>query len=85
VRIYYDEAADALTVPRTALFRSAGGDWQVIVVEAGRTAVRTVRVGLTSDERAQILSGLAAGDLVAASPSREIAAGMKVEIVEAAP
>jgi len=85
VRIYYDQAPDALTVPRTALFRSAGGDWQVIVVEGGRTAVRTVRVGLTSDERAQILSGVAAGDLVAASPSREIAAGMKVQFVEAAP
>ncbi len=79
VRIYYDEAADALTLPRTALFRGHQGDWQVMVVRQGVTKLQTIKVGLMNDEQAQILEGLTAQDAVVARPSREIVEGMNVE------
>ena len=36
VRIITAEKSDALVVPRSALFRSTAGDWQVFVVRSGR-------------------------------------------------
>ena len=80
VRIYYDEVDTALTLPRTALFRSPRGSWQVMVVENGRTNVRDVEVGLMNEGRAQILSGLDAEALVVARPSREVRGGMRVSV-----
>ncbi len=79
VRIFYDEAADALTLPRTALFRGAGGQWQVMTVNGGVTALCPVEVGLTNDDLAQITAGLSRDTLVVAHPAREIVAGMRVE------
>ncbi|MGD8452175.1 MAG: efflux RND transporter periplasmic adaptor subunit [Phycisphaerae bacterium] len=78
VRIFYDEAADALTLPRTALFRGPQGEWQVMIVQDGHTVLRTVTVGLTNDEFAQISEGLSATDLIVAHPAREIVAGLRV-------
>ena len=80
VRIFYDEAKDALTLPRTALVRSRDGRWQVILVKGGITAIQPVEVGLMNDERVQILDGLTAEDLVVARPAREIVEGMRVEV-----
>jgi HlyD family secretion protein len=78
VRIFHDEADNALTLPRTALFRSEKGAWQVMLVQDGRTELRTVELGLMNDDLAQITNGLSEQDLVAAHPSREITAGMRV-------
>lgn len=80
VRIFHDEARDAQTLPRTALFRSSDGDWQVMVVSDGVTALRTVSVGLMNDDYAQILDGLPDDVSVVARPSREISPGMRVAI-----
>ena len=79
VRIFYDEARDALALPRTSLFRGDHGRWQVIVVRNGRTAVQDVELGLITDDDAQILSGLSADDLVVVDPSRELAEPTRVE------
>ena len=79
VRIYYDQAANALTLPRTALFRSDQGDWQVMIVRGGVTEIQAVEVGLTNDERAEIKAGLTPEDEVVAHPSSEITEGMRVE------
>ena len=81
VRIFYDQAEDALTLPRTALFRGERGEWQVMAVVDGRTELRTVGVGIMNDEDAQILSGVTAEDMVVAHPSRDVTPGMKVEII----
>ncbi|MBN1347033.1 MAG: efflux RND transporter periplasmic adaptor subunit [Phycisphaerae bacterium] len=78
VRINYARAKDAMTLPRTALFRSEQGQWQVMTVRNDRTSLATVKVGLTNDDLAQILDGLKANDIVVARPSREITAGMHV-------
>ena len=80
VRIFHDEAADALTLPRTALFRGEDGGWEVMAVKDGRTELRSVQLGLMNDERAQVTAGLSAEETVVARPSREITAGMRVEV-----
>jgi HlyD family secretion protein len=80
VRIYYDEANDAMTLPRTALFRDKRGNWQVMVVEEGRTRLRTVEVGLMNDDQAEILSGLTEYDRIVAKPSRDVNEDMRVTI-----
>jgi HlyD family secretion protein len=82
VRITLDEAADALTVPRTALFRNERGQWNVMVVRDGRTEVRSVSVGLLNDESAQITSGLEGEDAVVTVPSREIEENQRVRVAE---
>lgn len=78
VRIFYAESVDALTLPRTALYRSADGGWRVMAVEDGRTAEREVSVGLMNDDRAEITKGLDESAEVLLRPSREITAGMRV-------
>jgi HlyD family secretion protein len=82
VRIKYAEAADALVLPRTALFRGGAGGWQVMIVRGGVTELRDVELGLRNDDRAQILAGLDPQDAVIAQPSREIVPGMRVAIEE---
>lgn len=78
VRIYHDEVADALIVPRVALFRGDKSQWQVMVVRDGLTRLQPVTVGLTNDDEAQITAGLEPDDAVVAQPSREIVEGMRV-------
>jgi HlyD family secretion protein len=78
VRIYYAEAANALTLPRTALFRSGEGDWQVLIVRDGQAQLQTVQLGLMNDVEAQITSGLSRDDRIIAKPSSEITPGMRI-------
>ncbi len=78
VRIIHAEAEDALTIPRTALFRGDEGGQQVLVVRDGRVQRQAVRVGLANDERAQVVEGLTSGAAVVARPSNEIRIGMRV-------
>lgn len=82
VRIYHTEAPDALALPRTCLFRSAKGGWEVMVVRNGKTEAQVVEVGLMTDDIAQILSGISPDEMIVARPSREITAGMRVRTTE---
>ncbi|MCP4250682.1 MAG: efflux RND transporter periplasmic adaptor subunit, partial [bacterium] len=82
VRIFYDEAEDAITLPRPCLFRGENGAWNVLIVRDGRTELRSVAVGLLNDDLAEITAGLNAEETVVARPSREITAGMRVETRE---
>lgn len=78
VRIYYGESAHATALPRSSLFRSNDGGWNVMVVRAGRTELRTVSVGLMNDDWAEITDGVTTDDVVVLRPSREIVPGMRV-------
>ncbi|MCB1426793.1 MAG: HlyD family efflux transporter periplasmic adaptor subunit [Zhengella sp.] len=69
---------DVLAVPIAALFRT-GGDWTVFVVEDGRAQVRRVELGHMNDEKAQVRSGLEAGDTVIVYPGDQVADGVLVE------
>lgn len=79
VRIYYEQADGALTIPRTSLFRGPRGAWQVLVVEDGAIAQRPVQAGLMNDELAQILEGLSTSDTVVIHPAPELQPGTRVQ------
>ncbi len=76
-RIVVWEDANALIVPSSALFRSAG-DWAVFRVEDGKARVRIVSVGRNNGTQAQVLDGLAEGDRVILFPSSGLADGTSV-------
>jgi HlyD family secretion protein len=66
-----------LTVPTSALFTDVAG-WSVFVIEQGRARKRSVQIGEHGRERAQVISGLAAGDRVILFPSDQITDGALV-------
>lgn len=78
VRIETARKADALVVPRSALFRGPGGRWQLYAVRNGRAHVQDVTLGLVNDEYAEIASGLAEGELVIPAPETGLAHGRRV-------
>ena len=80
VRIYTDEKDKTLIVPRTALFRSENGDWQVFVIEDGLARQTTVKVGLINDTQAEIIEGLSLNDSVILAPPKTLASGDRVEV-----
>ena len=65
VRILEREVKEALLVPRAALRQTASG-WQVQVLSGDTQAARPVKVGLMTDDLAEILEGLKPGEKVAA-------------------
>ncbi len=77
-RIVVDEAADALLVPSSALFRR-GGQWHVFTVAGERAALRAVEIGRSNPRHAEVLSGLAEGDTVILHPSDQVADGVRIE------
>ena len=66
-------------VPRQALTRLPGsGTYFVFVVEDNRVRKRTVTIGATEGEYAEVKSGLAEGDMIVTSSSGHLRAGTKV-------
>jgi HlyD family secretion protein len=80
VRIYTAEKPDALAIPRSALFRSANGLWQVYAVSNGRATIRQVQVGLLNDESAEVISGMSEGEQVVLAPQSNLADGGRVSM-----
>jgi HlyD family secretion protein len=76
VRIVVWEEADVLKVPVASLFRR-GGEWAVFVLEGGRARSRPVTIGRRSGTEAQVLDGVAAGDLVVLHPPDALADGVR--------
>jgi HlyD family secretion protein len=68
---------DVLQAPSSALFRRGDG-WAAFVVVDGEARLREVEVGRRSGLRAEILSGLSAGETVIAHPGDAIADGTSV-------
>lgn len=78
VKIETDRAAQALILPRTALFRGSHGHWQVIAVENEHTVFKPVEIGLRNADHVQILSGLDADARVVRIPSGDLHPDMHV-------
>lgn len=76
-RIVVADLADVLRVPVSALFRD-GGEWSVFVVGNGRAERRGVSIGQMNDAHAEILSGLAAGEMVIVYPGDRVQEGARV-------
>jgi HlyD family secretion protein len=85
VRVITAARAEALAVPRSALFRGPAGDWRVYAIRDGRARVQAVRVGLSNDEQAEIVEGLRAGDLVIPAPESDLADGSRVRPIPSPP
>ncbi len=77
VELVVAEFDDALTVPAIAVVPELGGK-KVFVVEGGKAQPRAVETGIRTDERVQIVSGLAPGERVIVSAIQQLRAGLEV-------
>ena len=77
VRIVVWEKPDVLTVPTSSLFRTDGA-WSVFVVDAGVVRRRIITVGERNEQSAEVLDGLAAGEVVVAYPGETLTDGTRV-------
>lgn len=77
VRIVLWEGAEVLQLPISALFR-LGSDWAVYRVVDGRAVATPVTIGNRTESAAELLSGLAEGDVVVAYPGDRVADGVRV-------
>jgi len=68
---------DVLRVPTAAMFRS-GDSWAVFVVQGGRARLRTVTLDHRNELHAEVVDGLAEGDVVIAHPPDSVADGTRV-------
>jgi HlyD family secretion protein len=78
VRIFTASAANALLVPRSAVFRAADSKWQLFVVRSGRARRVNVDVGLMNDEQVEILAGVDENERVVLAPDSMLADGDRV-------
>lgn len=78
VRIFTDEQSHALVIPRSALFRGPGGDWQVFVVRDGKARLISVAVGLMNDDTVAIRDGLEENEPVVLAPETSLSDGARV-------
>jgi len=67
VNINIAEKNDALMVPLSALKTNNNGQYVVVVNPDGKTENRNVTVGLSSDDKVEILDGLSEGDKLSIS------------------
>jgi len=73
------QGKDVLQVPASALFREGEG-WALFVVQGDKAIKRTVKVGQRNGLRAQILSGINAGDKVIVHPDDQVHDGVRVVV-----
>jgi HlyD family secretion protein len=84
VRIITAMHSGALVIPRSALFRSADGGWQVFVIREGKAQLQPIEVGLMNDEEVEVQSGVTADELLVLAPETNLTDGTKVKPVERA-
>ncbi len=85
VKIITLQKEQALTIPRSALFRSSAGRWQVFAIHSGRAQLQDVEVGLMNDERVEIVQGLEAGTQVVLAPEADLVNGARVSVIQSSP
>lgn len=78
VRVITAEKEDAVVVPRSALFRGSGSQWQLFVVRDGRAYIQDVTIGLMNDRHAEVLEGVKPGEPVIVAPETSLVDGTKV-------
>jgi HlyD family secretion protein len=81
-RIITAEKPNATVVPRSALFRGSGSQWQLYAVEDGRAKIQDVTIGLMNDQEAEVLKGLQPGQTVIIAPETSLIDGTKVSSKE---
>lgn len=76
-RIITSSTPNALRTPASALFRQ-GSDWAVYRVRDGRAELRKVRIGRRNEDFAEVLAGLADGEVVVDYPGDRLGNGVRV-------
>jgi HlyD family secretion protein len=76
-RIVVAQASDVLKTPTSALFR-VGDKWAVFRVDDGVARQQIVKLGLQNGLEAEVIEGLAEGDLVVTHPGDNIVDGAQV-------
>lgn len=85
VRIITAQKAKAKVIPRSAMFRGTDGAWHVYAVRGGRAEVQKVTLGMLNDEHAEVLDGLAPGELVIRGPESSLTDGQRVWVEQEVP
>lgn len=80
-RIVIWSAEGVLKVPVSALFRH-GDSWAVFAVDEGRARRRMVEIGHRGSLEAEVVAGVAEGDVVIRHPSNELEDGSRVEVID---
>ncbi|HUR40103.1 MAG TPA: efflux RND transporter periplasmic adaptor subunit [Verrucomicrobiae bacterium] len=84
VKLVIAERPQAILVPEQAIIPQ--GDKSIVyVIEDGKAAIRPVQIGLRQDGRAEVTSGLVAGDLVITAGMQKIGPGAPVMPINLAP
>ncbi|MBX3427802.1 MAG: HlyD family efflux transporter periplasmic adaptor subunit [Pirellulales bacterium] len=76
-RIVAAEAKDVIKAPTSALFR-VGDQWAVFQVVEGIAREKLVKIGLHNGLEAEVVAGLAPGDMVVVHPGDNVADGAAV-------
>lgn len=79
MRVVLWEGDDIIRVPTSALFRQ-GEDWYVFLNVRSNARLQKVEIGNQSPSFAQVLSGLADGDVVILHPPNSVADGTRVDV-----
>jgi membrane fusion protein (multidrug efflux system) len=82
IRIDYDQRANALVIPRVALLDDED-DPAVFVARGGKAARVSVKLGYMDGERAEVLSGLKAGDQVVTAGKVALREGSAIQVLGA--
>jgi HlyD family secretion protein len=77
-RVWLRQTASTVLAPLGALVRD-NGEWAVFRIEGGRARLRRVRVGVVTDQDAEILQGAEPGDQLVNFPSDQIKDGLRVK------
>jgi HlyD family secretion protein len=85
IRIFTAAKEGVPLVPRSAMFRSPTGDWQVFAVRDSVARLQTIEVGLMNDTVAEAVKGVGADDVVVLSPETTLVDGATVRPVIAKP
>jgi membrane fusion protein (multidrug efflux system) len=84
IRINYDERADALAIPRTALLDDASAP-AVFTVRGGKAVRTDVKLGYVDGEWVEVRAGLRTGDEVVVAGKAALREGSAVQVIGAAP
>jgi multidrug efflux pump subunit AcrA (membrane-fusion protein) len=82
VRILVHEERGTLVIPRAAV-RDEKGQHFVFLCDGDQVHRREIQVGVASDKKYELISGLALGDRVALPTDVNLKDGMKVRVTEA--
>ena len=82
IRIDYDNRANALVIPRTALLEDEG-EPSVYVVRANKAARVPVKLGYTDGAWAEVREGVAVGDQVVTAGKSALRDGTEVQLINA--